>query len=355
MKKHRTATTRAGKAARALLATLTALALLAAGLVGLVLWQHSYDLREEAVTIRHGGRTLEGVLALPPNGRGPHPLVVFVHGDGQVDATHDTFYRPIWESLARAGYASLSWNKPGVGGAPGDWLAQSMDDRAAEAADAIAWARGRPDVDGDRIGLWGASQAGWVLPKIAARDTGIRFAIAVSPAIDWHRQGRYNLLAELRRDGASDAETAAALRRRDTVRELLDRSAPYDAYVRAVGRSHAMTAARWRFVSRNHNADATPALPALRGTSVLLVLAGRDLNVDTAETEAVYRRLLPGPGLRVAHYPGAAHSLVAYDVENSPLRLTLTALFAPRALFAEGFLADQRDFLAGLDTGAAAR
>ncbi|MFJ5933952.1 alpha/beta hydrolase family protein [Streptomyces sp. NPDC093071] len=338
-----------------MLATLAALAVTAAGLGGLVVWQNTYDVREEAVTIRRGGQVLEGVLALPKQGKGPFPLVVFVHGDGPVDATHDTFYRPIWESFARAGYASLSWNKPGVKGAPGDWLDQSMDDRAREAVDAIAWARERPDVDGSRIGLWGASQAGWVLPKIAAKDLGVRFAIVVSPAVNWHRQGRYNLFAELRRDGASDTEITAALRRRETGLELLGRGASYEEYVRAVGDPQGMTAARWRFVSKNHTADASADLPALRRTPVLLVLAGHDVNVDTADSEATYRRLLPEPALRVAHYPDATHGMVKHDVENSSLRLTLTALCAPRALFADGFLEDQRQFLASVSAQGAKR
>ncbi|MFF2776096.1 alpha/beta hydrolase family protein [Streptomyces sp. NPDC058052] len=344
------ATTRRRRVARIVLVIAAVLAVAATALGGLVVWQNSYDLREVTVTVRHGDRTLHGVLALPERGSGPFPLVVFVHGDGPVDATHDGFYRPIWESFARAGYASLSWNKPGVGDAPGDWLDQSMEDRAREAADAIAWARQRPEVDGGRIGLWGASQAGWVLPKIVAGDGRIRFAIAVSPAVNWHRQGRYNLLAELRRDGASAAETAAALRRRQTGLELLGRGASYEEYVRVVGDPHGMTAARWRFVSKNHTADVSADLPALRGIPVLLVLAGHDVNVDTADTETAYRRLLPAPPLRVARYPDATHALLGHDVETSPLRLTLTALCAPRALFAEGFLADQRQFLSSLDT-----
>ncbi|WP_405680797.1 alpha/beta hydrolase [Streptomyces sp. NBC_00868] len=336
-------------------ATLAALAVVAAALGAIVAWQNTYDLREQAVTVRHGGRTLDGVLALPEQGKGPFPLVVFIHGDGPVDATHDTFYRPIWESFARAGYASLSWNKPGVAGSSGDWLDQSMDDRAAEAVDAIAWARQRSDIDGGRIGLWGVSQAGWVLPKIAAKDRGVRFVIAVSPAANWHQQGRYNLLAELRRDGASDTEIAAALRRRETGLELLARGASFEEYVRAVGDPQGMTAARWRFVSKNHTADASADLPALRGVPVLLVLAGHDVNVDVADTEAAYRRLLPGPALRVGRYPDATHGLVKHGVEASPVRLTLTALCAPRALFAEGFLADQRHFLATVDTEGAKR
>nr|BFE82291.1 hypothetical protein GCM10020093_048920 [Planobispora longispora] len=91
--------------------------------------------------------------------------MVFVHGDGPIDATHETFYRPAWEALARAGYASLSWNKPGLGGAPGNWLHQSMEDRAEETMAAIAWAKKLPDIDPARIGLWGASQAAGCCPR----------------------------------------------------------------------------------------------------------------------------------------------------------------------------------------------
>ncbi|MGK5642794.1 alpha/beta hydrolase family protein [Streptomyces sp. URMC 126] len=329
---------------RAVVWSLVGVLVAAAVPVGVVVWQHTYDLREERVTLRHAGRQLTGVLARPKTGPGPFGAVVFVHGDGPVNATHDTYYRPLWEAFARAGYASLSLDKPGVGGSEGDWLDQSMADRADETLAAVTWVRTLPDIDGRRVGLWGASQAGWVLPKVAARDRGLRFVIAVSPAVNWLRQGRYNLLAELRRDGASAQETAAALRRRETVLGLLRRRAPYAAYRAALGEEADMTPARWRFVTRNHTADATADLRAARGTPVLLVVAGHDVNVDVAETEAVYRRLLPPRTLRVARYPDATHSLVPHAVERSEARLTLTALFAPRRLYTAGFLADQERY-----------
>ncbi|GGQ70423.1 alpha/beta hydrolase family protein [Streptomyces pilosus] len=317
-----------------------------AGLVGVVLWQNSYDMEEQRVTIRHGGHTLNGVLAIPRDGRKHHGLVVYIHGDGPVDATHADGYKPLWEANAKAGYASLSWDKPGVAGAPGNWLHQSMDDRAEEAAAAIAWARARPDIDGGRIGLWGASQAGWVLPKIAAR-TPVSFVVAVSPAINWLQQGRYNLLAELRADGASAARTEAEVARSDTTRRLLRRHATFEEYVRAMGGdADGMTADRWGFISRNYTADATRDLRALRGVPVLLILADHDVNVDTADTERTYRKVLAtGGALAVKRYPDATHSLVKQSVEQSDLRITLTALFAPRSLFADGFLHDQGQFL----------
>ncbi|MEU9033505.1 alpha/beta hydrolase [Streptomyces sp. NPDC048352] len=326
---------------------LVALLFTAAGLVGVVLWQNSYDVTERRVSIRHGGHTLNGVLATPRDGRGQHGLIVYVHGDGPIGATHDGGYRPMWEANAKAGYASLSWDKPGVAGAPGDWLSQSMDDRADEAAAAIAWARARPDVDPARIGLWGASQAGWVLPKVAAR-TPVSFVIAVSPAVNWLRQGRYNLLAELRADGASAARVEAETARSETTRRLLERRAPFEEYARATGGDvRGMTARRWGFISRNYTADATRDLPVLRGVPVLLVLAGHDVNVDTADTERVYRGVLEtGGALTVEHYPDGNHSLVKQSIGESELTTALVALFRPRSLFADGFLADQRRFLA---------
>ncbi|GGY25307.1 hypothetical protein GCM10010384_35470 [Streptomyces djakartensis] len=284
------------------------------GLAGVAAWQNTYALREEKVSLRHDGKLFEGVLARPTGGEGPFGLVVFVHGDGPIDATHETFYRPLWESFARAGYASLSFSKPGIGGSQGNWLDQSMGDRADETLAAVAWARDRPDIDGRRIGLWGASQAGWVLPKAAARDRRLQFVIAVSPAVNWLRQGRYNLLAELERDGATPREKDAALRRRETTLRLLKRGASFDEYRAAVADVGSMTADRWRFIARNYRSDATADLRTVRGTPLLLVLAGHDVNVDVTETEAVYRKVLPAASLSVAHYPDATHS----DVEQRP-------------------------------------
>ncbi len=330
--------------------SLVTVLVVAVGLVGVVLWQNSYDMDEQRVTIRHGGHTLNGVLAIPKDGRKRHGLVVYLHGDGPIDATHDDGYKPLWEANAKAGYAALSWDKPGVAGAPGNWLDQSMDDRADEAAAAVAWARARPDIDGDRIGLWGASQAGWVLPKVAAKAP-VRFVIAVSPAINWLRQGRHHLLAQLRADGASAARTKAAIAKSDTTRRLLTRDATFEEYVKTMrGDPDGMTADRWGFISKNYTADATQDLRALRGIPVLLTLAGHDINVDTANTERIYRNVLDSGGaLTVKRYPDASHSLLKQSIEQSDVKITLTALFSPRSLFADGFLDDQRQFLKDLD------
>ncbi|MFI6847640.1 alpha/beta hydrolase [Kitasatospora sp. NBC_00085] len=337
---------------RCLLGSLLALALAAGAAGGWVAYQHSYDLREQRVTITGGAQPLDGVLARPEGGDGPFGLIVFVHGDGPADATRDTFYRPIWEALAKAGYASLSWNKPGVGGAPGDWLDQSMDDRAAEAAAAIAWARSQPGIDPGRIGLWGISQAGWVLPKVANRVPGVRFVIAVSPAVNWLRQGRYNLLAELAHDHAPQTRVDAEVARSERVDEQLRQGATYEQARAALGPDLGdLTPARWRFIGKNRTADATADLTALaaRKVPVLLVLGGRDRNVDVADTEAGYRRLLTGPGqLTVVRHVDANHNLVRPEVEDDETRGLLTMLAAPRSIYVDGYLDDLRRYVAAV-------
>ncbi|WP_307787440.1 hypothetical protein [Streptomyces musisoli] len=186
--------------------------------------------------------------------------------------------------------------------------------------------------------------------KAAARDGRLQFVIAISPAVNWLRQGRYNLLAELDRDGASEQEKQAALRRRETVLGLLERGAAFTQYRAAIGDADGMTAARWGFITRNYRADATADLAAMRGTPLLLVLAGHDINVDVADTEAVYRRILPPTSLTVTHYPRATHSLVDHDLESSAWRLTVTAIAAPRRLYTDGFLADQARFVQRVDS-----
>ncbi|ETZ88002.1 hydrolase family protein [Mycobacteroides abscessus MAB_030201_1075] len=86
------------------------------GTGGWIIYANDFAIREERLTIPGSVQPLQATLALPKDGNGPFGLVVFIHGDGPADATRDGFYKPIWESFAKAGYASLSWNKPGIGG-----------------------------------------------------------------------------------------------------------------------------------------------------------------------------------------------------------------------------------------------
>ena len=326
--------------------------------VGGLAWivrQHSFDIDTSEVTFTHNGYKIVGTLATP-RGPGPHGLVVFIHGDGSMQADGNGGYPMIWESFARVGYASLSWDQPGVGQSDGDWESYSMSDRADLALAALDVVVGRLDIDSNRIGLWGASQAGWVLPKIANRHPGIRFIIGVSPAINWLDQGRFSELQGLTETGATKVQVAAAVAHSNTMISLLKRNATYDEYLARAQTTQIsghheqpMSAQRWRFATINYRSDARADLAVLQDVPVLLQIAGQDRNVDVTETEAVYRELLGGR-LQVRRYPNAHHSMVRADINEGSLRFWASALFAIRDIYADQFLADGETFLDSLPT-----
>ncbi|GAA4975538.1 alpha/beta hydrolase family protein [Actinoplanes utahensis] len=322
----------------------SAVVLAVAGLGAAAAWGNTFAMEERAVSLPGLDGTLDGVLTLPEHRSGPVPVVVFVHGDGPVDATNQGLYRPQFEALAEAGVASVSWSKPGVGGSDGDWLRQDQADRAREVAGAVAALRQWPEIDPERVGLWGASQGGWVVPAAAAADPRIAFVVLVSPAVNWMRQGEFHLRASLADDGADQTTRDAALAARDRVNAVLARGGSYEEYLAAKPFGEPMNRDRWAFVGRNFRSDATAALRDLahRQTPVLLLLGGDDRNVDAHETERVYREVLGR--VRVCWFPDADHALVRSEVADYPVRAWVTAVFSPRRLMAPGYLRAMADF-----------
>lgn len=292
--------------------------LVAVGAVlGLVtLWLESAEPAVTTLTFHHQGDALVGDLMLP-TGPGPHPVVLLVHGDGPMPRDGFGYYRPLQAALARQGYASFSWDKPGVGASTGDWEAQSMQDRAEEVTAAAALLRQRSEIDRQRIGLWGISQAGWVMPLALARDPRLAFMITVSGAVSWEAQSLFLTRQRLQRDGYSPGQIQQALAWNRRVNRLLQTGASYQDYLRLIATAPAgceapMSASRWRFAARNLTADVRTSLHQVR-VPVLALFGAYDRNVDVPESLAVYRRELARAGhplsaLRL--FPRADHGLI---------------------------------------------
>lgn len=330
---------------RAALAVMVA-CVVAVGAVFYLDHEHTYDMRTVDVSFASDQGELHGVLSLP-HGEGPHGVVAFVHGDGPVNATHDDGYLPLFEAFAQVGYAAISWDKPGVGESSGRWEDQSMEQRAEEVQAALAFASARPDIDGDRTGAIGFSQAGWVLPLVAQRNADLDFVVAGSPAINWVRQGQYFTEQQLEARGADAALRRKVLQANENGRDALTGSYEgYLAWVRGLDTDVApyfseMSEARFGFVKRNHQVDAREALGAQSRTPTLLLFAGHDVNVDVGETKTTYERIISKDKLTVTTYPDANHSLTRHD----GWMLYVTAVLAPRNIYAEGLLDDVRDFV----------
>ena len=308
-----------------------------------ILKQHSFAMVEQAVEIQTAEGKLTGTFILPKNYKDKVGLVLFIHGDGPVDSTLDGGYRHIWERLASAGYASLSLNKRGINGSEGNWLDQSIDDRVEEARQAIDWAKAQPMIDTTKIGAWGASQGGWVIPKLAGKEP-LAFSILVGPAINWLSQGEYNTRMQMQHDGNTAAEIEKAVANGREVRNLLRNNASYDEYLKLVGEKDAMSKERWNFVSKNFLSDATDDLRLFR-SPVLLLLGDKDINVDSKETEQVYRRIVPSELLTVTVFPDTEHRMMSTKTADSDFRALMISLFAPREITVPEYLNEMEQFL----------
>jgi dipeptidyl aminopeptidase/acylaminoacyl peptidase len=132
---------------------------------------------EQSIAFRVGPLTMSGTL-LRPAGEGHYPGIVLLHGSGPGPRQQ---LRMFAERFARLGFAALIFDKRGSGASEGSWTEESLDDLADDALAATAFLKVQPGIDSDRVGIWGISQAGWVIPHAAARAPGtFAFAIVVT-------------------------------------------------------------------------------------------------------------------------------------------------------------------------------
>jgi len=166
--------------------------------------------RDEEVQFTNGSVTLRGTLTLPA-GRPPYPAVVLVHGSNAV--TRDLF-GPWSRYFAGLGFAVLSYDKRGTGHSTGDWKQADFPTLAADVLSGVRSLAARPDIRSDRIGLWGASQAGWIMPLVAAQaPQDIAFLVVhAGSGTTVREEGVLYIQHELRFAGLPEASVAIGTR-----------------------------------------------------------------------------------------------------------------------------------------------
>lgn len=173
--------------------------------------------RSLELTFRWDGETLVGSLRLP-RGAGPHPAVIMAQGSGPADRGSGRFFGPIADTFVDQGVATFAFDKPGCGRSSGDWRQYGLSGRADQLVVAIDLIRDHPEIDGQRVGLWGHSQGGWLTQMLAGRPVDLAFAVANSaPTIGVPEQILYDARQTMGGDGFDEDETEEAL---DLVRAL---------------------------------------------------------------------------------------------------------------------------------------
>lgn len=169
-------------------------------------------IHDEEVKFANDSVTLAGTLLLP-EGAPPYPALVLVHGSNAL--TRDVF-GPWARFFAAHGFAVLTFDKRGTGASTGDWQKADFLALAGDVAAGVRFLGTRSDIRRDRIGLWGASQAGWIMPVVAAGSPKeIAFMVVhAGTGTTVREQGILNLRNELRFGGLPDSSVALGVRYR---------------------------------------------------------------------------------------------------------------------------------------------
>ncbi len=273
------------------------------------------------VQFQHQDNRLAGTLTLP-NRPGPHPAIVMVLGSGEQDRVYGGVVPALARHFARHGFATLAWDKPGVGRSTGDFNQQSFRDRADEALSAIEFLRGRDDIRPTQIGLWGHSQGGMVAPLAASLSRNVAFILEVAgwqgPA--W-KQDPVRVEAELRAEGFPEAQIAEAVAFSTERMDLIRGTEPFDSFDR---KQNAVSTKAW-FKSlyycdralfeaaRNYvDFDNGPCWEKVR-CPVLVIFGDKDTSSGPVEPLiAIIRRGLSRAGnsdVAVKIFQGADHSI----------------------------------------------
>lgn len=164
---------------------------------------------ESVVRFRSGDFELVGTLHLPA-GTGPHGALIMVHGSGPQTRESTPSSGLIRRRFVDAGYAVFSWDKPGSGESAGDFDQEhAKTQRATILTDGVRLLAEHPAVDPDHIGVWGLSEAGWVMPLALDMTDNIAFMIVVSGGgEDSIEQQVYQWTQRARCGGATDEELA---------------------------------------------------------------------------------------------------------------------------------------------------
>jgi len=133
------------------------------------------------VEFESGGERCAGWLHLPA-GEGPHPVVVMLHSTAGVRQLR--CYAERGRAFAEAGLAMLQFDCRGFGASAGA-PRQLFDVRrqAQDLAAAIAFARGRPGLDPERLALWGGSAGCALVLDAARRDAAVRAVVCLTPFV----------------------------------------------------------------------------------------------------------------------------------------------------------------------------
>ncbi|HEV3340066.1 MAG TPA: alpha/beta hydrolase [Pirellulales bacterium] len=158
------------------------------------------------------GLTLRGWHYVPTSDSGPFPTVVMAHG---FSCVKEMFLDKYADVFVAAGLGVLVYDNRNFGDSDG--LPRQEVDPWGQIRDyrhAITYAGTLPDVDSDRIGIWGTSYTGGHVLVVAAIDKRVKCVVSQVPVVSGyrnaHRALREDLIPEVLASFAADRDARFA-------------------------------------------------------------------------------------------------------------------------------------------------
>lgn len=276
------------------------------------------------------GVELAGSLCLPAGADAAVPTVVVTHGAG-IGTRDNYLFDHLVDLLSRHGFGCLIWDRRGEGASSGE----PNRPYTVLAKDALAWISTlstRPEVDPERLAVYGMSQGGWIGPLAAAAHPPIR-ALALVSACGMTPADQMVYLTEtmltMAGYGSDDIQAALALRRlydeyaRGRVeREEIEvaiatgREAPWWELSFISDETEPDAAARW---GANLDLDIRPVIARVE-VPTLLLYGATDNYVPIEPSIEIWRQAMPdGVPLDIARVPEVGHAMTIAEDRFDPL------------------------------------
>lgn len=257
-----------------------------------------------------GGLRLGATLTLPAGDGTPVPGVLIVPGAGSVDRNAvineagqtDPVYADLSQALARAGVASLRYERRGTVSTLPTGQSLSFDDLVADGRAALALLAERTEIGGAPLAVIGHDQGGWVAMRLAIAEPRVKNVVLVSingrPLVD-------SISAELTMRGGEQGP-ALATQFQAAVDEVLRTGNPPPQGSLPAQFRDIFAAGQGQYLRQIFSID--PAAEA-RGVPVpaLLVRGGQDLSITPADADRLSAVLKPGSEAMIGS--GADHNL----------------------------------------------
>lgn len=271
-----------------------------------------------------------GASLIVPDGKGPFPGVVFLHGSGPQPRDANRFHA---QALAQRGIACLIYDKRGVGESRGTVQPLAFADLASDAIAVAGYFLEQPGIS--HVGFYGHSQGGWIAPLAASRWPATAFVVTSSgPLVSPARESQWEVVRAMRQTGASEGEVEHARAVIEQWYEAMKtnawgnferamETARSEPWFSASGLHHLSAPAEADAVAAillDHDYDPLPALRAVRAP-VLWILSEDDESIDAIETLSLLEQeVSAGRNIRIRRYAGYDHSLRQLGSDGTTFR-----------------------------------